>query len=157
MKKNQREHEILTAFLKSGKNRITPERFLVLDAVLEYDGHFGADELYIDMRNKKINVSRATVYNTLELLSECGLVLRRNFGDNRTSYEKCDGKTSHDHIVCNSCGKIVEVSSPETIELIKNIINNLGFEFEYESYSLNIYGRCKDKSSCKVNNFSQLK
>ena len=85
--KNIQAAEIFKNFLKSGNHRVTPERFEVLDAAVEYQGHFGADDLYIVMKNQKSRVSRATVYNTLELLVECNLVGKRNFGDNITRYE----------------------------------------------------------------------
>jgi len=66
--KNKQAEEIFRNFLKAGKNRITPERFEVLEAALEYEGHFGADDLYVLMKNLNSRVSRATVYKTLELL-----------------------------------------------------------------------------------------
>ncbi len=147
--KYQKEHDIFTSFLKNGKSRITPERFLVLDSALDYKGHFGADELYINMRNNNVNVSRATVYNTLELIAQCGLIVKRNFGDNRTSYEKNFGLKNHDHIVCTNCGKITEFETPKIKKLVEEICKNLDFEFEFESYTFNIYGTCKDKNQCK--------
>ena len=64
-------------FLKKGKHRVTPERFEVMDFALDYDGHFGADELYIKMKTEKSNISRATIYNTLELLASCELLAKR--------------------------------------------------------------------------------
>lgn len=146
--KNTREHEIFTAFLKNGKNRITPERFLVLDAALAYEGHFGADELYIEMRNNNVNVSRATVYNTLELVSQCGLIAKRNFGDNRTCYERKFGEENHDHVVCTNCGKITEFHSDKIKEVIDEICGGLDFDFNFESYSFNIYGSCKEPKNC---------
>ena len=106
--KNQKATEIFQNYLKNGKNRITPERFEVLDAALEHEGHFGADDLYIVMKNKKSQVSRATVYNTLELLVQCDLLKKRNFGDNITRYESSLKKQIHDHLICMDCGRIVE-------------------------------------------------
>ncbi len=91
-------HEEFKKFLKLGKHRITPERFDVLDGALEYEGHFGADELYVKMMTEKKNVSRATIYNTLELLAQCDLLAKRNFGDNKTHYEASFDKKNHDHI-----------------------------------------------------------
>src|ERR1035437_8601988 len=105
--KHEPAAEILREFLKNGNNRITPERFEILDSALEYEGHFGADDLYILMKNQKSGVSRATVYNTLELLVQCGLVRKRNFGDNLTRFEN-NFKKQHDHIVCLDCGRIIE-------------------------------------------------
>ena len=68
--KYEKAKEVFTEFLKKGKNRITPERFEVMESALDYEGHFGADDLYIVMKNLKSTVSRATVYKTLELRSE---------------------------------------------------------------------------------------
>jgi Fur family transcriptional regulator, ferric uptake regulator len=85
--KNKQAEEIFRSFLKAGKNRITPERFEVLEAALEYDGHFNADDLYILMKNSNSRISRATVYKTLELLAQCELLSKRNFGDNINRFE----------------------------------------------------------------------
>ena len=145
--KNEKAAEIFRIFLKQGKNRITPERFEVLDATLEYDGHFGADELFIQLKNLKSKVSRATVYNTLELLAQCDLLSKRNFGDNLTRYESNFKKLTHDHLICVDCGKIVEFSEPRLGNIPLEISERLGFDFD--SYSFNIFARCKNQKECK--------
>jgi len=145
--KNKQAEEIFRDFLKSGKNRITPERFEVLEAALEYDGHFNADDLYILMKNSNSRVSRATVYKTLELLAQCELLTKRNFGDNITRYESSFKKQVHDHLICVDCGKIIEFADPRIKQLPEQISEDLGFNFE--SYSFNIFGRCKDPKKCK--------
>jgi len=145
--KNKQAEEIFRDFLKSGKNRITPERFEVLEAALEYDGHFNADDLYILMKNSNSRVSRATVYKTLELLAQCELLSKRNFGDNITRYESSFKKQVHDHLICVDCGKIIEFADPRIKQLPEEISEELGFNFE--SYSFNIFGRCKDPKQCK--------
>ncbi len=145
--RNEKAAEIFRTFLKQGKNRITPERFEVLDATLEYDGHFGADELFIQLKTLKSKVSRATVYNTLELLAQCDLLSKRNFGDNLTRYESNFKKLTHDHLICVDCGKIVEFSEPRLGKIPLEISKRLGFDFD--SYSFNIFARCKNKKECK--------
>lgn len=145
--KHQQATEIFRGFLKREKNRITPERFEVLDAALEYDGHFGADDLYILMKNRKSRVSRATVYKTLELLVQCDLLSKRNFGDNMTRYESSFKKQSHDHLICMDCGRIVEFTNSKVKQLPVEISEELGFNFE--SYSFNIFARCKNIKNCK--------
>ena len=145
--KNKQAEEIFRDFLKSGKNRITPERFEVLEAALEYDGHFNADDLYILMKNSNSRVSRATVYKTLELLAQCELLSKRNFGDNITRFESSFKKQVHDHLICVDCGKIIEFADPRIKQLPEQICEELGFNFE--SYSFNIFGRCKDPKKCK--------
>jgi Fur family transcriptional regulator, ferric uptake regulator len=147
--KHKQAAEIFRNFLKAEKNRITPERFEVLDAALEYDGHFGADDLYILMKNSNSNVSRATVYKTLELLAQCDLLTKRHFGDNMTRYESGYKRQVHDHLICMDCGRIVEFTDPRIKKIPEEISDSLGFEFE--SYSFNIFGRCKDAKKCKHN------
>lgn len=145
--KNEKATEIFRDFLKRSKYRITPERFEVLSAALEYDGHFGADELYIVMKNSKSRVSRATVYNTLELLAQCDLLSKRNFGDNLTRFESNFKRQTHDHLICVECGKILEFSDTRIRKIPEEICEN--FEFDFDSYSFNIFGRCKNKKDCK--------
>ena len=108
--KQKQAAEIFRNFLKSGKNRITPERFEVLEAVIDHEGHFGADDLYILMKNANSRVSRATVYKTLELLVQCDLISKRHFGENLTRYESSFKRQTHDHLICIDCGRIVEFS-----------------------------------------------
>lgn len=145
--KNKQAEEILRNFLRNGKNRITPERFEVLDAALEYDGHFGADDLFALMKAQKSRVSRATVYNTLELLVQCNLLSKRHFGENISRYESNFKKQRHDHLICVDCGKIVEFVNPKIKELPEQISSELGYELE--NYSFNIFARCKNSKTCK--------
>jgi len=139
--------EILREFLKKGKNRITPERFEVMDSALDYDGHFGADDLYVIMKNQKSRVSRATVYKTLELLVQCDLLSKRNFGDNMTRYESSFKRQSHDHLICMDCGRIVEFTNTSLENIPQELSKNLGFNFE--NYSFNIFARCRNIKTCK--------
>ena len=141
MEKQQAE-DIFRSFLKTEKNRITPERFEVMHAALEYEGHFGADDLYILMKNQKSRVSRATVYKTLELLVQCSLLSKRNFGENITRYENNYTRKIHDHLICVDCGKIIEFSNATLLKLAEKVSNEYGMD--YSSYSFNIFARCKE-------------
>jgi len=145
--KNKPAHEQFTKYLKREKHRITPERFEVLDFALEHNGHFGADDLYVLMKTKKSNISRATVYNTLELLVKCKLLSKRNFGDGLTRYESNFERKNHDHLICINCGEIIEFTSPEVQKVVDKICDELGFE--KVGYSFNIFGKCKKGTSCK--------
>jgi len=145
--RHKQASEILREFLKKGENRITPERFEVMDSALEYDGHFGADDLYVIMKNNKSRVSRATVYKTLELLVQCNLLSKRNFGDNMTRYESSFKRQSHDHLICMDCGRIVEFTNSSLENIPKDLTQTLGFNFE--NYSFNIFARCKNIKTCK--------
>jgi Fur family transcriptional regulator, ferric uptake regulator len=135
-------HEILTQFLKKqGKLRATPSRFAVLDAVLQIQGHFDAEGLYYRMISQGQQISKATVYNTLDLLQECGLVSKYRFTENSSRYEKAYGKPQHHHLICLSCGDIVEFVS-ERLEVIREQVcaDN---DFTPQSSSLQVFGTCK--------------
>lgn len=141
--KYPKAQEQFTKYLKREKHRITPERFEVLEYALDYDGHFGADELYIEMKNYKSNVSRATVYNTLELLANCDLLAKRHFGENKTRYESSFNRKNHDHLICVNCGKIKEFNTPKMDKIIEEISKEMGFKSS--GYSFNIFGKCTNK------------
>lgn len=145
--RNEKAAEIFRTYLKQGQYRITPERFEVLDAALEHDGHFGADDLFIQLRNLKSKLSRATVYNTLELLAHCDLLSKRNFGENLTRYESNFKKQTHDHLICVNCGKILEFSDERLNLIPQEITKKLGYDLD--SYSFNIFARCKNQKDCK--------
>lgn len=148
---NTEAQERFKNFLKGNKNhRITSERFEVMDAALEYEGHFVADDLYIKMKNSNSSVSRATVYKTLDLLAECELIIKRNFGDNLNRFENNFRRSSHDHFVCRNCGKVAEFNDPQLRAIADNIANELGFDIS--GYSFNIFGKCKDQSECRPSN-----
>lgn len=148
--KNKQAAEIFREFLKRGNNRITPERFEVLDAALEFDGHFSADELFISMKNNHSRVSRATVYNTLELLTQADLLSLRNFGAKVNRYESNYKRQDHFHLVCIDCGQIMEFTENKIEIISKEISEKLGFETS--SYSFNIFARCKRKPDCPYYN-----
>jgi Fur family ferric uptake transcriptional regulator len=142
MPNKEQSHEQFKSFLKQGKHRITPERFEVLDFAIDYKGHFAADELFIKMKNYDSNVSRATVYNTLELLAQCDLLAKRHFGDNKTHYESSFNRKNHGHLICTKCGKIQEFSSGK----MNQIVDEISYQFNFDSsgFSFNIFGICHD-------------
>jgi Fur family transcriptional regulator, ferric uptake regulator len=129
-----------THYLKQGNYRITPERFHVLDAVLGYDGHFDADELFLRVKSNGVRVSRATVYNTLELLLDCGVVAKYRFGENHSRYEKTIGKPHHDHLICLQCGEIIEFVNRKIEKVQEEVC--LENNFKPQSASLQIFGVC---------------
>jgi len=99
------------------------------------------------MKKKNSEISRATVYNNLELLTQCGLLSKRNFGENKTRYESSFGRISHDHLICTDCGTIIEFSSPKMKKLVDEISSGLGFQ--PSGYSFNIFGKCNNEKKCK--------
>ncbi|TVR79899.1 MAG: transcriptional repressor [Chitinophagaceae bacterium] len=132
--------EILSEYLEKNKLRKTPERFAILHEIYNRNDHFDAETLYKTMINKGFNVSRATVYNTLDILLECELVVRHQFGKSQSVYEKSYGYRQHDHLICLDCGVVKEFCDPR-IQQIENMVGEL-MQFEVDHHSLTLYGKC---------------
>ncbi len=132
--------KIFSSHLEQNSFRKTPERFTILEEIYRRSDHFDAEALYIHMKNQSYRVSRATVYNTLELLVNCDLVKRHQFGKNLALYEKSYGYKQHDHLICVDCGKVLEFCDPR-IQQIKDMMGEL-LHFKITHHSLNLYGQC---------------
>lgn len=131
--------QILNSYLEMNNHRKTPERYAILNAVYSINGHFTLDELGEKLTvDYKFPVSRATLYNTLNLFMELRLVIRHRF-QGTTKYEACYDNNSHCHQMCTVCGKVCEVHSPE----ITAAIDNLHLKrFRKDGFTLYIYGIC---------------
>lgn len=125
-------------YLTLHKYRKTSERFAILEHIYSIKGHFNMDSLYSSMKENDFRVSRSTLYNTIELLLDCDLVVKHQFGANASQYERAYGNENHDHIICIDCGEVRETRnnliSATQLKKIKR--------FTVSYYSMYIYGLC---------------
>ncbi len=134
---------LFSHFLKERNLRQTAERFAILEEIYSTPGHFDADELFFRLKQKGCQVSRATVYNTLDLLLECDLVVKHQFGGNQAKYERAFAYRQHDHLICLDCNAILEFCAPQLQE-IKEMVESI-YPFKIKSHSLQLYGECQQE------------
>ena len=135
---------VFRAYLHDRGLKYTPERRTLLEAILGTHEHFEAEQLLIAMRQAGKRVAKATIYRTLPLLIECGIVKQLQLGEKMARYEHVLGHAPHDHIICRKCGRIVEFDSSRVLDLRDEIARRHGFE--PSGHRFQITGLCEECS-----------
>ena len=137
----------LDEFMRSRGLKLTGPRKRVVEKILSVKGHVTADELIELLRKDRTPVSKATVYRTLALVSQSGLIDGHDFDSGRRVYEPMVGRAHHDHLYCIHCGKVIEFSE-EAIERLQDmVVARHRFTPVYHSHK--IFGYC---SGCAERN-----
>ena len=126
--------------LKEKSLRVTKERMTLLEEIMKTRGHFDSEELYDKIRSKGLKISRATIYNTLNVLVECGLISKYRFGENHARFEKAIGRPRHDHLICLECGDIIEFVNEKLDAIQKEVCEEN--KFKWHNSTLQIFGIC---------------
>lgn len=130
------------AYLRSKKLKLTGERMEILGTIFQKNVHFDAEELHADLKQKGRDISRATVYRTLDLLVQCGLVRKSSLGSTHANYEASHENEHHDHLICLNCNKVIEFYRPDLETLQEGICRDK--QFKPLHHSLQIFGLCVD-------------
>jgi Fur family ferric uptake transcriptional regulator len=121
--------------------RMTPQRLMILEAIEGASGHVSAEEIYQDIRKRYSSLNISTVYRTLELLKETGMVTETDMGDGRVRFHSL-GHEHHHHLVCSKCGKVIDLDESMLAPLTGMLADKYGFRADLKH--LAIFGRCKD-------------
>ena len=129
-------------FLRERSLPVTPQREQVAEALFSSTKHLSADEVEQALRERGVHVGKATIYRTLDLLADSGMISERDFGEGFRRYERVPGHPHHEHLICLRCGKVVEFSD-DRLERMKSLVAE-EYGFRHSHHRLEIYGVCRD-------------
>lgn len=125
--------------------RLTPQRETTVEVLLENNNsHLSAEEIYIRVHEKNPSIGLATVYRTLEMLTEMEIVDKINFQDGLTRYDlvKPTLGHAHHHLVCQKCGKIIEIEDDLLTRMTPFFLNK--YHFQLQDHQMTLYGLCEN-------------
>lgn len=145
-----KEISLFSNYLKQKGLKITNQRLLVAEKIFTLGSHFTVDSLAEELRDRRDEISRATIYRIVSLLVESGQLTEHDFGASSKYYEYIPARQHHDHIVCQDCGHIEEFYAPVIEKIQADVAQE--YHFDLTEHSLILYGRCrhlKEKGHCE--------
>jgi Fur family ferric uptake transcriptional regulator len=133
--------QVFARHLNARNLRLTKERKAVLEEIFSHQGHLEVEELSHSLRRKKTRASRATIYRTLDLLTESGIVRKVDLGHGHGHYELALDRPDHEHMICLECGKVIEFSDGDIHRSLDNLCKKKGFK--RTSHRFQVFGYCK--------------
>ena len=138
--KKKSELQVFREYLKKNRLRYTKERERIIKEIFATHDHFDVDALYLTIRQKGINISKASIYRLIPLLIDAGLIQDVFFEDGHMHYEHIYGHEHHCHLRCIECGKIEEFTDPRLNQIEGDLVERFGFKIL--DYKLNVKGLC---------------
>jgi Fur family ferric uptake transcriptional regulator len=138
--------DVFADYLAGKSLKMTPQRRLILDTLLKQSGHLSSEELYAKVKKRDSSIGQATVYRTLKLLNESGLIEPLDFADGVTRYEPCYGEQHHDHLICEKCGKNIEILDQTIENRQEELADEHGFTLlRHKMYLYGVCAECRKK------------
>jgi Fur family ferric uptake transcriptional regulator len=129
-------------FLRERSLPVTTQREQVAEALFAAGGHLSVEDVEQQLRGRDLHVGKATIYRTLDLLADSGMIVERDFGEGFRRYERVPGHPHHEHLICLRCGKVVEFQN-DRLERMKSLIAD-EYGFRHSHHRLEIYGVCRE-------------
>ncbi|MFV0290004.1 MAG: Fur family transcriptional regulator [Mangrovibacterium sp.] len=130
---------MFSEYIEKHSHRKTPERYAILEEIYSHEGHFDVEHLYVSMSQKNYRVSRATIYNTIDLLLDCKLLVKHQFGRNISQYERAYDTCHHDHIINTTTSEVSEFYDERITKIIKEVCDE--HQIKLSHHTLYIYGQ----------------
>jgi Fur family ferric uptake transcriptional regulator len=134
--------EAFRSYLRDHNLPVTHQREAVAETIFFAGAHLSVGDIERALRGRRVQVGKATIYRTLDLLLDAGVVQEHDFGEGFKRYEPLAAQSHHEHLICIACGRVVEFSS-ERLERMKSLIAD-EYGFRYHHHRLEIYGICRD-------------